>query len=204
MASREEFEQWWASTMPAQYRADALRLLVQSRQGDGKYGLIKAQDAWEGWQAARRTAPDSATLDRIRELATCGMSHGLLADDYCRQILEAIKTAPAAPDREAWISAKDRVPDSGHTVLATYRNRLGKLRRIRAQYVAPKTREQNYDCDELEAEYDEERDAYYWKAGWYECIDNWSDYSHVAVCEGEVTHWTQMPPAPTDAEGEKS
>jgi hypothetical protein len=51
----------------------------------------------------RRTAPDSATLDHIRELATCGMSHGLLADDYCRQILEVLKTAEAAPDREAVI-----------------------------------------------------------------------------------------------------
>ena|GEM_PF-2372040 len=52
---RAAFEAWWASTMPKQYRADALRLIAQSRQGDGEYGLIKAQEAWEGWQA-RATA----------------------------------------------------------------------------------------------------------------------------------------------------
>jgi len=45
-------------------------------------------------------------------------------------------------------------------------------------------------------EYDETTDTYYWAAGWYECIDNWDDYSHVAVSEGAVTHWMQMPDAP--------
>jgi hypothetical protein len=115
---------------------------------------------------------------------------------------EAEARAPATAAAE-WISVDARLPDSGKTVLATYLNRCGKPRRIRAQYVAAKTREQNFDNDELDAEYDEASDTYYWKAGWYECIDNWPDYSHVAVCEGDVTHWTLMPDAPVAAEKEE-
>jgi hypothetical protein len=99
-----------------------------------------------------------------------------------------------AAGKDQWIRVDDRLPEPGKTVLATYKNRLGKLRRIRAQYIAPKTREQNVEHDELEGEYDEATDTYYWTAGWYECIDNWSDYSHVAVCEASLTK---------PAEGEK-
>lgn len=105
---------------------------------------------------------------------------------------------PASEQQAAagWVSVADRLPESGKTVLATYQNRLGKLRRIRAQYIGPKTREHYTDYDELDGEYDETTDTYYWAAGWYECIDNWDDYSHVAVSEGAVTHWMQMPDAP--------
>lgn len=56
MSEREQFEAWWACTMPEQYQADAMRLLKQSRNGDGKYGLIRVQDQWESWQASRRAA----------------------------------------------------------------------------------------------------------------------------------------------------
>lgn len=109
---------------------------------------------------------------------------------------EEAKCAELERNAPSWINVEDQLPDSGKTVFATYLNRLGKLRRIRAQYIAPKTREQNPDNDELEGEYDEATDTYYWTAGWYERIDNWSDYSHVAVCEGNVTHWMPMPDAP--------
>jgi NTP pyrophosphatase (non-canonical NTP hydrolase) len=105
------------------------------------------------------------------------------------------KCAELERDAPRWISVEDQLPNSGKTVLATYLNRIGKLRRIRAQYIAPKTREQNVEHDELDGEYDEATDTYYWTAGWYECIDNWCDYSHVAVCEGSVTHWMPMPDA---------
>jgi hypothetical protein len=114
-----------------------------------------------------------------------------IADNYAKDLQGGEQQAALV-----WTSVADRLPESGKTVLATYQNRLGKLRRIRAQYIAPKTREQNIDNDELDGEYDEATDTYYWNAGWYECIDNWGDYSHVAVCEGNVTHWMPMPDAP--------
>lgn len=103
---------------------------------------------------------------------------------------------PSDAAQAPWVSVADRLPASGRTVLATYLNSAGKSRRIRAQYVAAKSRESNGDDGDLECEYDEEADACYWPAGWYECINNWSDYTHVFVNEGEITHWTDMPAAP--------
>ena len=98
-----------------------------------------------------------------------------------------------------WVAVSERMPDAGRTVLAFYLNRLGKARRIRAVYIAEKTREANdYDFsgDECGGCYDEDTDTYYWPAGWYERIDNWDEYSHVAVTEGAITHWMVMPEGP--------
>ena len=96
----------------------------------------------------------------------------------------------------AWISVAERLPASGQIVLACYVNRAGRLRRIRAEWIAAKTREANSEDAEACVEYDEATDTYYTTEGWYECIDNWGDYSSVAVTEGEVTHWMPLPPEP--------
>jgi hypothetical protein len=84
-------------------------------------------------------------------------------------------------------------------VLACYRNRLGSLRRIRAEWVAAKTQVADGSEELGCAEYDEATDTFYIAQGWYERIDNWGDYSSVAVTEGEVTHWMPLPPVPDAA-----
>lgn len=101
-----------------------------------------------------------------------------------------------------WRRADDELPEPGVTVLACYINSHGKARRIRAEYVAPKSREtiEMCDSDEQAVEYDEETDTHYWQAGWYERLDNWCDYSHLVVSEGEVTHWMPLPAAPAIAQ----
>ena len=104
------------------------------------------------------------------------------------------KNANAAPD--AWTSVKAAMPQSGVTVLAYYKNSNGFERRIRAKWTAAKTVEANAEYDW--GEYDEATDAYWTPEGWYECIDNWDEYSSVMVSEGEVTHWMPLPPAPQD------
>ena len=105
----------------------------------------------------------------------------------------------AEPEQEpvAWVPVTDALPKPGVIVLACYRNRLGNLRRIRARWIAAKTEECNGEFDW--GEYDEEADCYWTPAGWYECIDNWDDYSSVAVHEGDITHWTPMPLDPYTA-----
>ena len=95
-----------------------------------------------------------------------------------------------------WIPVSEQLPASGITVLASYTNRCGNIRRIRAKWVAAKNVESTPDSDFVE--YDEETDTYYDPQGWYEQIDNWPDYSAVAVVEGEVTHWMPLPPAPQE------
>ena len=95
-----------------------------------------------------------------------------------------------------WNSVEDRLPETGQPVLAFYRNQIGKGRRICAEYLAPKSRvaDQLSDPDTESVEYDEEAGEYYWLPGWYERIDNWEEYSHLTVTEGDISHW--MPPPP--------
>jgi hypothetical protein len=107
--------------------------------------------------------------------------------------LQAILAAPAQGD---WIPVSERLP--GGIVLAHYRNHYGTSRTIRAQYVKPFTEEANYDADSDCYDYSEADDCYYVKEGWYELIDNWGDYSSVAVVEGEITHWMPLPPPPKE------
>ena len=96
----------------------------------------------------------------------------------------------------AWTSVKDVMPKSGVTVLVCYRNSHGNVRRIRAKWTPAKTDEANAEFDW--GEYDEESDTYWTPEGWYECIDNWDEFSSVMVSEGEITHWMPLPLAPDD------
>lgn len=114
-----------------------------------------------------------------------------------RRLMRGQERAIAEP--WAWTPVAQALPQSGVTVLACYRNRLGNLRRIRAQWIAAKTEEADSDDAESGCEYDEKTDTYWTTEGWYERIDNWSYYSTVAVTEGEVTHWMPLPPAPDAA-----
>ena len=93
-----------------------------------------------------------------------------------------------------WVPVAKRLPDSGRTVLACYRNEIGNWRRIRAIWVAANTAESSAESEI--GEYDEASDTYYDPQGWYEQIDNWDDYSAVAVHQGEVTHWMLLPEPP--------
>ena len=104
-----------------------------------------------------------------------------------------------APQREPqWVPVAERLPPSGQTVLACYTNRAGRLRRIRAEWIAAKSVESSSEHSDIGV-YDEDTDTFYDPEGWYERIDNWGDYSAVGVCEGDVTHWMPLPDAPASA-----
>lgn len=92
-----------------------------------------------------------------------------------------------------WNSVKTSLPEKNQRVLATYKNSYGRRVTIIASYVREHEEESGYDDDESTYEYCEEDDTYYLKEGWYELIDNWPDYSSVAVFEGEVDYWMPMP-----------
>lgn len=149
--------------------------------GMGKDGFTEDRDGAFWWRGAFN---DRAGLDMM--------------EIYQRHRYPTPAPAPApvsAGQADGWISVKDRLPDSSKNVLAYYQNSMGNSRRIRAAWIAAKTVESNLednDCDE----YDDTTDAYYMKEGWYEQIDNWDEYSSVTVCEGDVTHWMPIPPAP--------
>ena len=86
-------------------------------------------------------------------------------------------------------------PEKGQVVLASYPNSYGKRRRVRAVYIRQYEEEVDDDC-EAGYEYSEENDLWYLIEGWYELIDNWNDYTSVAIVEGVVDYWLPIPPAP--------
>ena len=141
-------------------------------------------------------------LEALEQLARIGNGEHYGNSDgnvIAQKAIPALRQALAQPKQEpvAWTQVSDALPKSGVPVLACYKNILGNLRRIRACWVAAKTEEASLDYGEC-YEYDEETDEYYLPEGWYECMDNWHEYSSVAVCEGEVTHWIPLPLAPDE------
>ena len=82
----------------------------------------------------------------------------------------------------------------GRKVLVYYKNACGKGRTVLARYVAKHTEEDTSESD-MDMDYSEEKDCYYWPEGWYEEIDNWDDYSSVKISQA-LTHWMPLPEAP--------
>ena len=93
-----------------------------------------------------------------------------------------------------WTPIAEGMPEPGRKVLAFYINQAKKSRIICAAWIAAKTEESSEDGDI--GEYDEATDTYYDPEGWYEQIDNWDDYSGLAVYQGEITHWMPIPEPP--------
>ncbi|ARL57150.1 hypothetical protein [Burkholderia pseudomallei] len=91
---RAAFEAWWVRDVPVRYRSDTLRVLRQSRELDGKYGIGNIAHAWEGWQArassANETGAEGAKRD-VRQLA-----HWLLTDPQTGESLHF--AGPLEPD----------------------------------------------------------------------------------------------------------
>ena len=139
-------------------------------------------------------------------LAAEGMivSDWLVHTAYTEMLAAAGLSAPATARGDGWIPVSERLPESERTVLAFYLNSHGKGRRVRAEYIAAKTKsaDDGWDSDEP-ADYDEQADEYFWPAGWYEVMDNWDDLTHMVIHEGEVTHWMPLPAAPGRQEGGK-
>ena len=101
---------------------------------------------------------------------------------------QPLYTAPPQrkPEQEpvAW-QPIETAPKTGKKVILFYLNRNNFPRTVMARWLTDdEAAETDTDCVGLEG-------------GWYECIDNWDDYTEVAIHEGEPTHWMPLPPAPT-------
>ena len=79
----------------------------------------------------------------------------------------------------------ETAPRDGRKIIVAYVNRNSKVRTVMARWMT----------DEQAAETDS--DGVGLEGGWYECIDNWDDYTEVAIHEGEPEHWMPLPTAPT-------
>lgn len=95
----------------------------------------------------------------------------------------------ASREREARMRWQpiETAPKDGCKVILFYRNSHNKPRTVMARWLT----------DEQAAETD--ADDVGLEGGWYECIDNWSDYTEVAIHEGEPSHWIPLPSPPIAA-----
>lgn len=120
----------------------------------------------------------------------------LMAEVADLRIALAAQSPAPIPEQVAqasvWIGVEQSLPTK--YCLAVYRTPRGMQRIIRAMYVRQYEIEAN--GDECDSETNDADDLEYIKAGWYECIDNWGEYSSCAVTEGIVTHWMPLPAAP--------
>ncbi|WEF34907.1 hypothetical protein [Pseudoduganella chitinolytica] len=149
-------------------------------------------------QAAPVVAASELSNEQIA--ATAYSQFGIVADDqeiaaFARWVLAA--ATPAAS--EGWTVAAGEMPKGN--VLASMRYPTGKRRTIVAFYAGKFQIECGCD-DGVAFELNEEDDEFYLQEGWYECVQNWGDFSSVAVTEGAVTHHRPLPAAPTQAEGQ--
>ena len=105
-----------------------------------------------------------------------------------------------------WISVEERLPESG--VLCLLCCDVKRYDGTHKQYVcdgfyAERFKEECYSADdECVTEYNEETDEYYLHEGWYEEINNWDEYSSIAI-DDTVTHWMPLPEAPKMKGGAK-
>lgn len=116
-----------------------------------------------------------------------------------RKVRRVIEVATSKAPSQKWISVADEMPCSGHAVMAAHLNEIGRVRIVRAAWVAGKTEES--DLDSCIGSYDEATDTHWDPEGWYELIEHWPEYSGLFIGKG-VTHWMPMPAGPDIAAGE--
>lgn len=104
--------------------------------------------------------------------------------DKTTAAIAALRERLAQPGLDAGWQPIETAPKTGKKVILFYLNRNNFPRTVMARWLTDEqAAETDTDCVGLEG-------------GWYECIDNWDDYTEVAIHEGEPTHWMPLPPAP--------
>jgi hypothetical protein len=102
--------------------------------------------------------------------------------------------AALANTGDGWIPVSEWKIKSGEHVFVSYLNSHKKRRMVKAFYATKYSIESNIDEDFLE--YYEENDTYYVPEGWYECIDNWDEFTSIKINEGTVDYVMPLPPQP--------
>ena len=108
-----------------------------------------------------------------------------------------METVHEIEDKRKWIPVTERLPENDVPVLLSCKCGVGT-------YICDGFHTEKYSVPmpfyaDIDADYDEETDEYYFPEGWWEIIKNWDDYSCVAI-EDTITHWMPLPQPPKDGE----
>jgi hypothetical protein len=106
------------------------------------------------------------------------------ADDTSQERVDEIVKDEQEP--VAW-QPIESVPKTGRKVILFYKNRLNVGRTVIARWLTDEQATE-IDADDVGLE-----------GGWYECIDNWDDFTEVKIHEGEPSHWMPLPAPPIEA-----
>lgn len=102
---------------------------------------------------------------------------------HAELIAEALNALPALLDQLEWRPI-ETAPRDGRKIMLWYLNGNHKPRTVMGKWLS-----------EEDAVYTD-IDGVGLEAGWYECIDNWDDYTEVSIHQGEPTHWKPLPTPP--------
>lgn len=163
-----------------------------------KLPIDQAVDRFLCWRLPENFAPDCGiSFVKVNHPTSWPTGTNLFTADQAKAMLAHVAEPLIVEIEQRWIPVIERLPDSGVTVLAFYKNGNGLGRRIRAQWIAAKSSESSDESDF--GEYDESSDTYYDPEGWYEQIEHAVDYSAMFVSDGKPTHWMPLPAPPKDA-----
>jgi hypothetical protein len=144
---------------------------------------LVVRNALDSISVYKKSSPSTPIRDELNEAPPPAPAGSSITNG-----LEKVQEGESAP-----IPVSEQMPEPGIKVIAHYLNDLGKGRTIMAEWVPAKSRKD--DNDEDFVEHDEDEEESYWAEGWYEVVENLSDYCALLV-DNKVTHWRSLPASP--------
>lgn len=153
-----------------------------------RYHIQKAN--FMGLKEAESTLLLAEAADAIEKLSAYTELYKDLAGKNQQMARKLIEEKPR------WIPATERLPESGIHVLLACKT-WGGNKYVCDGFHTEKFSQPTEFYEDIDADYSEETDEYYFPEGWWEVIKNWDDYSCVAI-EDAVTHWMPLPEPPKE------